>query len=361
MTELEPSPQPVHARRRLRPWHKIIFVLGLFCALGWYIWLHSGVFFVQEGKNGIRNLGRDKPPPWLKKWVTSPKIDKLMPVHLIEFHRQLGDADEGLRLLYYQPSVTQVNYNTYEGGPGQSAETFSLLASCFPNLKQLKLNYIRLTAHDCRALAKMPKLTNIVLLCEVELGAFHELAASASLETLTFVVRTSQPAALRELAELPIENLTLVTDEPGLALILNADAPENPLFPKLKHLKLGHWAFNPEESLDQLARLPQLEHLDLSESRLTDANLKRLEPLTRLHTLYLAHCHITDEGCASLAKLTSLRSLHLGATGISMKGVGELKPLKRLKVLSLHQCIKIMNDRTATLPPDFPPCRVRWK
>jgi len=66
-------------------------------------------------------------------------------------------------------------------------------------------------------------------------------------------------------------------------------------------------------------------HVDLSESRVTDAGLEYLKWLTELSQLELQGTSITDAGLEHLNGLTSLHSLDLSGTKVTDEGVKKLQ------------------------------------
>ena len=79
-----------------------------------------------------------------------------------------------------------------------------------------------------------------------------------------------------------------------------------------------------DEGVRHLARLPALQHLDLSGTGVTDAGLDVLSTLPRLRTLSLAWTRVTDAGTAALASCHELEELNLAATAA---GIGSLRAL----------------------------------
>ena len=75
--------------------------------------------------------------------------------------------------------------------------------------------------------------------------------------------------------------------------------------------------------------------LDLSDTRTTDADVKRLEGLDRLQCLYLSGTHITDAGLDCLKNSKELKELDLNGTQITDAGVERLRSLKQLECLYL--------------------------
>jgi Leucine rich repeat len=66
-----------------------------------------------------------------------------------------------------------------------------------------------------------------------------------------------------------------------------------------------------DDGVRHLARLPALQHLDLSGTSITDAGLQVLRDLPRLRTLSLAWTRVTDEGIGVLAHCDELEHVNL--------------------------------------------------
>ncbi|HUJ21296.1 MAG TPA: hypothetical protein VLX58_07230 [Bryobacteraceae bacterium] len=123
------------------------------------------------------------------------------------------------------------------------------------------------------------------------------------------------------------------------------------------HLR-GTWVTDTE--LLDLARLPKLERLDLSHTRITDEGLLRLKPARQIQDLNLFYAEqITDQGMSAIKEWRGLKRLNLRGTRISDgtlviaggldqlesldiayteftdNGLDGLVPLTRLKELSL--------------------------
>ena len=96
-----------------------------------------------------------------------------------------------------------------------------------------------------------------------------------------------------------------------------------------------------ESFLAALAKLPRLKTLVLSESGVTDENLKSIGSLQTLGDLDLRGCKISNAGIAALSGLTNLQALRLngknGATTVDDKGLASIAQLTNLKVLLLDQ------------------------
>lgn len=70
-----------------------------------------------------------------------------------------------------------------------------------------------------------------------------------------------------------------------------------------------------DAAMDVIATLPNLEHLRLRHSEITDVGVKRLEGHPALRVLNLPHSKLTSAGVAVLATLPNLRQLRLGGDG----------------------------------------------
>jgi hypothetical protein len=97
----------------------------------------------------------------------------------------------------------------------------------------------------------------------------------------------------------------------------------------LRHLDLSLVAIG-DEALPYLAGLPKLEYLSLLFSEgfagptITDRGLESLARLKSLRSLNLTAAKITDAGLASLQRLTKLEELSLANTRITEQGLGQL-------------------------------------
>jgi Leucine-rich repeat (LRR) protein len=90
-----------------------------------------------------------------------------------------------------------------------------------------------------------------------------------------------------------------------------------------------------DETLELLARFPEIERVQLNEAEISDFALVRLAPLRRLRRLDLDKSSISDAGLAHLAQLRQLRQLGLSDTTITDAGLENVAELRRLESLSL--------------------------
>ena len=90
-----------------------------------------------------------------------------------------------------------------------------------------------------------------------------------------------------------------------------------------------------DESLKDVAKLQNLEELNLRSTDITDAGLKGVAKLQKLTKLNLEYTQITDEGLKDVAKLQKLGYLNLKFTRITDEGLQDVAKLKNLATLFL--------------------------
>jgi Leucine-rich repeat (LRR) protein len=168
------------------------------------------------------------------------------------------------------------------------------------------------------------------------------------------------PAGLKELAALPNLKLLHVQYDCG-----NEDLRAIAEIKTLEKVTIWHGyvtGFSPyvtEEGLGHLARLPKLQKLILSSTKITDAcwepiskiasletlqidtaatgkGIGHLSALVKLKELDLSHSRANDEALAVIGSLKTLRTLDLSYTKISDAGLKGLAGLSGLEVLKLN-------------------------
>jgi hypothetical protein len=106
--------------------------------------------------------------------------------------------------------------------------------------------------------------------------------------------------------------------------------------PNLRHLNLDHAAVT-DKGMKEIARVPSIVILSLTDTRLTDAGLAELKTLTGLEDLRLDSVGITDAGLAHLQAFPRLRKLSLYQTPVNDAGLTNLRALYFLEWLSLDK------------------------
>jgi internalin A len=90
-----------------------------------------------------------------------------------------------------------------------------------------------------------------------------------------------------------------------------------------------------DAGLAHLARLTQLEELELSNNAITDAGLSHLAKLTSLRKLIVIGASITGSGLAHLASAKQLQEINAGASDINDTGLEYVAMLSGLRKLNL--------------------------
>ncbi len=98
-----------------------------------------------------------------------------------------------------------------------------------------------------------------------------------------------------------------------------------------------------DKGIEQIAKLPHLELLDLTSQnwgdgmmhgpRITDAGLEPLTHMKTLKHLYLCGSNISDVGLKTIGTMTELETLDLSETKITDEGLQNLESLVNLKTL----------------------------
>ncbi|WP_404309212.1 leucine-rich repeat domain-containing protein [Neorhodopirellula lusitana] len=148
------------------------------------------------------------------------------------------------------------------------------------------------------------------------------------------------------LERLPIE---MLVQEKGKAMALKAEADKEERPPgKRTNFDKPAWSDYPrieavladqgvvtDEGLAVLAQLPDLEHLRLRLSPISDDGLKPLLNSDTLWLLNLPHSRLTKEGVESLAQLPKLRQLRLGSPHLGNDCSRRISKLTNLRGLHL--------------------------
>ena len=97
-----------------------------------------------------------------------------------------------------------------------------------------------------------------------------------------------------------------------------------------------------DQYLGHLANAKRLEALDLFNTNVPDAELKKLVSLKRLRFLNLSCTQVGVAGLRELVRVESLQELHLtSCKNVTPAGVRELATLKELRILNLSCCPKL--------------------
>jgi Leucine-rich repeat (LRR) protein len=145
-----------------------------------------------------------------------------------------------------------------------------------------------------------------------------------------------------ELARLPdLERLDLshtrITDE-GMLNLKPA--------PKIGELKLFYSEWITDQGMTAIKQWKHLKRLDLRGTRISDGTLEMVGGLTGIEALDIAHTEVTDIGLENLITLVNLRELAVGRGRLSNFGLVALRMLPTLTYLDL--------SGARPTPPDAP-------
>ncbi len=98
------------------------------------------------------------------------------------------------------------------------------------------------------------------------------------------------------------------------------------------------------DGLEHLKGLKKLDFLVLERTKITDKSLARLKVIPSLQTLDLGGTSVGDEGVAHLKSLDRLVFLNLSMTKVTDAGIAHLKDLKQLEELGLLIAAQIRSN-----------------
>ena len=263
----------------------------------------------QVGRNGTRPIYRTEPaaPRWLRAW--------------------LGDE-------LFQ-NVTQVRLTG-----SVSPEVFAAVAR-FDRLDFLHLAARGTDGAWLEPLRALGQIRRITIEAPVATdSALQEVAQIASIRELTILWArpvASSPATdagfvglakLANLESLEIHDAPNLTDNGAARMVAG--------LPRLRQLRLHSGIKSVAQTLPVLAHQhPDLRHLGLDKSGVTDDDLKAIESMTQLEVVHLQGTKITDAGLIHLRPLKNLIHLMVNISGVTDEGVNHLGGLGRLQSLFL--------------------------
>ena len=131
--------------------------------------------------------------------------------------------------------------------------------------------------------------------------------------------------------------------------------------PRLRYIHLGNSRVG-DRGMLTLAKLPNLEGISMQVNRVTDAGLAALAGHPKLKTLWIGSLNqmspISDAGVVHLAKVPQLEELDLQFTRVTPEGLKPLQKLPNLKSLLLSGSTA---DNLPAVAPLLPNCRIDAK
>jgi len=119
--------------------------------------------------------------------------------------------------------------------------------------------------------------------------------------------------------------------------------------PKIRELKLFYSEWITDQGMTAIKDWKHLKRLDVRGTRVSDGTMEIVSKLTGLEALDIAHTEVTDLGLENLITLVNLKELALGRGRLSNSGLVALRMLPTLTSLDLS------GARPA--PPDSPTAR----
>jgi hypothetical protein len=189
---------------------------------------------------------------------------------------------------------------------------------------------MRLTNRILTLLAALPLLaadTNWI----AKLGGKMERDAGGKIVAVNLRGCWINDAEMIELARMPdLERLDLshtrISDE-GMLNLKPA--------PKIKDLKLFYAEWITDQGLTAIKEWKHLKRLDLRGTRISDGTLETVSKITGLEALDIAHTEVTDVGLENLITLINLKELAVGKGRLSNAGLTMVRMLPGLIRLDL--------------------------
>lgn len=171
-----------------------------------------------------------------------------------------------------------------------------------------------------------------------------------------------------DIRETPLSDESLVAQLNGLAGLKKLNLDRSPItdaglqaigpLPQLGHLSLSRTQITNDGVKTLVEHYPSLVFLRLDETVVTDEGVEALADLPRLKELSLYRLRTTDRGCKSLAKMSSLQRLSLDGSMISDAGLKALGEMPALEHLSIWQCRGVSDGAIEKFEQDHPNIKV---
>jgi hypothetical protein len=107
-------------------------------------------------------------------------------------------------------------------------------------------------------------------------------------------------------------------------------------FPNLVHFAVNRVGFDDADAV-HLVRVPNLQWLQMSDTRITDEALRHVSSLRNLQVLNLSGTKVSDVGIAYISDCKSLKDLMLSRTAVTDLGLEQLARLQYLDQLNLDR------------------------
>ena len=202
-------------------------------------------------------------------------------------------------------------------------------------LTWLTLANNKITDEGLKEVAKLQKLEGLILAnTQITDEGIKELAKLQKLKHFDLEETKITSKCLKDLAKLQnltSLNLNYTSAHTSDVKELRKAMPNCDIIHSFRYLSRPQSSLSALASLqkgwtiEDVAKLQKLRNFDLSDTQITDADLKEVAKLQNLTHLYLSDTQITDAGLKEIAKLQKLEWLFLGGAKVTKAGVAELQ------------------------------------
>ena len=272
--------------------------------------------------------------------------------------RKVYISPSDLRMLKWLPFLSNLEiYSDLEPGSWEAlAELRQLKSLSLHSTRNSKLNVLEkmnrlselsIEINEWTSLSELKSIAQIPNLRKLRLSAAEGQPPGKFTEGRTSLDQQFQGLAASR--TLTIIEATIPDDSVLLAL---TDRLPNGDFPLVKVSELRLSGSNLSNAgLANLHNVPNLVHLDLSQTDVDHDGLKSIKSIPTLRTLYLAGCYgITDKAAEDLAEMSGVVSLNVAGTRLTRAGLLKLGTLKRLR--SLRCDVQVTPELQQCFPPN---------
>jgi len=127
---------------------------------------------------------------------------------------------------------------------------------------------------------------------------------------------------------------------------------------QMEDLDLSFCRFT-EAGLKNLSGLTNLKRLGLNQTSINDEGMELVGKMSRLESLSLEYTVVTDAGFAKLAGLTSMTELHLDHVALTDASLKVLTGMSKLHYMDLYHT-EFTEPGYGTLKKALPGCQINW-
>lgn len=271
----------------------------------------------------------------LELWGSEFPAERLSYLRPLSNLRTLGICSTGIRCdSAIQYLIDLPALETVRIAQGNLSEVEGKKFAAISCLRNLYLEGFRATAEGVALLGSARNLQSLRLQMgerEVDSAVVKQVARLTSVRCLRWGNSGLSDSDLFKLSALPnLERLeifnTRVTDA-GAESLKNCNG--------LCHLDLSGTSIT-DKALSVIAGLPRLTYLDVSRTKIGDDGAEKISAMSSLQVLHANNTEMTDAGSEFLGRCTGLRTLFLVECAVSDEGIAALISLQNLQALGLY-------------------------